>query len=137
MLPGTQEVGIAPDDREEVVEIVSDTAGQAADGLHLLRLSKLLFEPLAFGDDLVDADHADDLAETIAKRHLARQERGDDASGARLGFLQIDDRLAALHDLLIALAVERGVGPRYAEVVVGASHDLLGRLDTVVPGDLA
>ena len=38
------------DDRgEHIVEIVRDSAGQLPDGLHLLRLAELFFEPPAFG----------------------------------------------------------------------------------------
>ena len=48
------DVGVALDDGQQVVEVVGDAAGEAADRLHLLRLQELLFELLALGD--VDAD---------------------------------------------------------------------------------
>ncbi len=41
---------VAIDDRQQVIEVVSDPAGQAADGFHFLRLLKLSFEPFTFGD---------------------------------------------------------------------------------------
>ena len=43
-------LGVAEDDREHVVEVVSDAARERAHGLHLLRLAKLLLESLLFSD---------------------------------------------------------------------------------------
>ena len=40
---GEDQVGEAQHDREHVVEVVRDPAGELTDGLHLLRLTKLLF----------------------------------------------------------------------------------------------
>ena len=39
-----QQAGCADDDRQEVVEIVCDTAGEVTDCTHLLRLPELLFQ---------------------------------------------------------------------------------------------
>ena len=77
-----EQVGVAADDGEQVVEVVGDPAGEPADRFHLLRLPELFLEPLAVGDVLVDAEHADDLAARVAQRHLARQEGRDDAARA-------------------------------------------------------
>ena len=41
------QLGVALDDREKVIEVVGDTAGQAPESFHLLRLAKLLLQ-LAF-----------------------------------------------------------------------------------------
>ncbi len=38
-----QQVEIADDDEQQVVEVVRQSAGQLADGFHLLRLQQLLF----------------------------------------------------------------------------------------------
>ena len=46
---GEQQLAVARDGRQQVVEIVRDAAGQPAHGLHLLRLQELLLEPTAFG----------------------------------------------------------------------------------------
>jgi len=43
------EVAVALDDGEEIVEIVRDAAGETAEGVHFLRLAKLVFELFALG----------------------------------------------------------------------------------------
>ena len=45
-----QELGVAGDDHQEVVEVVRDAAGEAADGFHFLRLAELLLQRARFGD---------------------------------------------------------------------------------------
>src|SRR5262249_40860187 len=45
-----QELGIAGDDHEEIVEVMGDAAGETSDSFHLLRLAQLLLEPAALGD---------------------------------------------------------------------------------------
>ena len=45
-----REAGAADDDREQVVEVVRDAAGQPPDGVHLLRLTQLVLELPALGD---------------------------------------------------------------------------------------
>jgi hypothetical protein len=55
-----QHAGVADDDRQQIVEVVGDTAGQAAHGFHLLRVTKLLFGVLqrfAGSLSLVDLVH--------------------------------------------------------------------------------
>ena len=59
------------DDREQVVEVVGDAAGQAADGVHLLRLAELILKLDAGRDVLLDGDEVGDAA--IVALH-----RGDD-----------------------------------------------------------
>ena len=39
-----QQLGVALDDHQEIVEVVRDAAGEATDGFHFLRLAKLVFE---------------------------------------------------------------------------------------------
>ena len=41
---------VAQDHGQDVVEVVRDSSGEAPDGLHLLRLTKLLLEPLPVTD---------------------------------------------------------------------------------------
>src|ERR1700756_3333402 len=41
------DVGVALDDSEKVVEIVRDATGEAAEGIHFLGLTKIVFELLA------------------------------------------------------------------------------------------
>ena len=45
-----ENLGVAADDHEQIVEVVSDAAGEAADGFHFLGLAELVFEDAAFGD---------------------------------------------------------------------------------------
>ena len=50
------ELAEAEDDGEQVVEVVRHAPGEQADGLHLLRLAQLLFEPLPRGRVLHHGD---------------------------------------------------------------------------------
>ncbi len=45
-----QHAAVAQNHGEQIVEVVRDAAGQAAHCFHLLRLPKLLLQPLALGD---------------------------------------------------------------------------------------
>src|ERR1019366_3017126 len=45
-----QDLGVSVNDHQKVVEVVGDAAGEAADGIHFLRLAKLLFELTPVGD---------------------------------------------------------------------------------------
>ena len=65
-----QQLDLPAHDREHVVEVVRDAAGEPADRLHLLRLEQLLLEGLAFGDV---AEH-DDLE---LGRRASRRRSGD------------------------------------------------------------
>ena len=57
-----QQVGIAGDRREDVVEVVRHAAGQAPHSLHLLRLAQLLLQADALGDVARGAEDSDQLA---------------------------------------------------------------------------
>ena len=48
---GQQEIAVAEDDGEGVIEVVGDAAGQAADGLHLLGLAELFFQAFVALDE--------------------------------------------------------------------------------------
>ena len=47
---GQQQLAVAENHGQQVVEVVRHAAGQPADGLHLLRLLELLLQRAAFGD---------------------------------------------------------------------------------------
>ena len=47
-----QDLGVTVDDSKQIVEVVSDSAGEAADCFHFLGLAELVFEDAAFGDVL-------------------------------------------------------------------------------------
>jgi hypothetical protein len=56
-------IAVPQDDREQVIEIVSNTSGEASHGFHLLRLLQLLFEALLFGDIRKERQLSPPLAE--------------------------------------------------------------------------
>jgi hypothetical protein len=69
--------GVAVDPGQDVVELVSDAAGQGADRLHLLRLQQLPLQLLVFGDVALDADEVRQPPLGIdgrdAHRHLSQR----------------------------------------------------------------
>jgi len=69
-----EKLAIAVDRRQEVVEIVGDATGQAADRFHLLRLAELLVEPVLVGPLLGDVQEALDASAFVgaAANRLAR-----------------------------------------------------------------
>src|ERR1700691_4266863 len=80
ILPGLELVaemlGIADDDREQIVEVMGDAAGELPHHLHLLGLPKLLFGLLAAGQIMNDSDK-DRLAVLLglANRQIHRERR--------------------------------------------------------------
>ena len=62
-----QDLGVAGDHRQQVVEVVRDAAGQPADRLHLLRLGEALLEPPPLGH--VVGEH--ERRRTALEHHLA------------------------------------------------------------------
>src|SRR5688572_6023921 len=56
-----EDLCMALDDREHVVEVMRDGAGKAADGIELLDLAELGLEPQAIGNVPEDALDADDV----------------------------------------------------------------------------
>jgi len=72
-----QQIKIADDDGEQIVEIVSDAAGEIADRLHLLGLPKPLLDRLVIRDVLHHAEDVLHFAVLAAnglssRRHQAR-----------------------------------------------------------------
>src|SRR5512144_1900970 len=63
-----QELQIAHDNGEQVVEIVCDAAGELAHCFHLLRLPELLFDLFAFSDVLLHRDKVDDPVPVLDRR---------------------------------------------------------------------
>jgi hypothetical protein len=73
-----QQFGIADQSGQDVVQIVGDSGGEGADGFHLLRIPKLVFQLFSFpfdqlplGDVHVGAGHADRRAVLAPLDHLA------------------------------------------------------------------
>ena len=63
-----QQIEVADDDAEHVVEVVRHAAGEVADRLHLLRLRELALDQPAFGDVLHGAGDAADDAVLVRHR---------------------------------------------------------------------
>ena len=53
-----QQIAVARDHGQEVVEVVGDASGQATDRFHLLRLAQLSLEPPRLGDIVHERQHA-------------------------------------------------------------------------------
>ena len=67
-----QDVGVAADDREQVVEVVCDAAGQASYRLHLLGVVELVLDVESLGVVREHHAHSDDRLAGIAYREIAR-----------------------------------------------------------------
>src|SRR6185436_6289109 len=133
-----QEVAVAHDAAEEVVEVVGDAPREAADGLYLLRLEELPLEGLAGGDVRGDA-------EDLPERAVGGDEGdldGLEPARARLAgdlLLADDPGLARRHDAavvgdegrdLLLVRVEVGIplpdealGGRAVDLGAGAVHE--------------
>ena len=61
--------GVAADDHQHIVKIMSNAAGQPPNGLHLLGLGELLFESLAFGHVLSETQKRLDSAAVVPYRY--------------------------------------------------------------------
>ena len=72
-----QQVEVADDDAQEVVEVVGEAAGQVADGFHLLRLLELALDGLAAADVANGGD-----GDEAAVRLLHRERRLDRELGS-------------------------------------------------------
>src|ERR1039457_3084101 len=74
-----QDFGITADDHEEVVEVMSDAAGEAAYGFHFLGLAELILEEAAGGD--VFGDGLEHVGGFVAAGDVAAADAdGDDAA---------------------------------------------------------
>src|SRR6185369_15753304 len=83
-----EEVAVAEDRRQDVVEVVRDAAREAPDGLHLLRLAELLLEALALRDVHEEADAPHEAVVVVEVRAVVPQ-MDDDAVGPRHAVLEV------------------------------------------------
>ncbi len=77
-----EELRVALDDGQDVVEVVGDPSGEPPDRLHLLRLAELLLEELAVGDIDARADEAREGPIREEPRRAALEDRAPLAVGA-------------------------------------------------------
>ena len=113
-----QQLGIAKDCGQQVVEIVRDAAGEASDALDLFGLHQPLFELTAVGDVARDAEMAIAMhADSIAALDQARANGARDHTVLAFRFAE-RQQLAPRCDELIASfdqqAVERSVDQTFA-----------------------
>ena len=120
-----EELQVAHDDGEQIVEVVGDAAGEAAERLHLLRLAKARLEVLPVRDVLEADDGADALSvlDDRAARELdgrplpsRRQKRSSMFSRASPERMVHDDRA-------VFGRIARAVGAGVVEEVVGVLAD--------------
>src|SRR5271170_290735 len=71
-----ENLGVAADHHEQIVEVVSDAAGETADGFHFLGLAELVFEDAALGD--VFGDGFEDFGGMIFTGHGAATDADSD-----------------------------------------------------------
>ncbi|MGC4116217.1 MAG: hypothetical protein QM765_16895 [Myxococcales bacterium] len=124
---GQQELGVAQDDAQDVVEVVGDAAGQRAHRLHLLGLVQLLAQVLGFalggpllGDVLGDGEQA--LAAADDQHLAALADLQGPAVGAPPGDgLGLEAPALLAHELAVALA---SVGRQEADLHRGPAEDL-------------
>ena len=79
-----QLVAVAQQDGDQVVEVVGDAGGEAADGLHLLRLAQLVLQPVALAQVARNRGDTNDLA--VADQHLGMHIDGNSRALARHQF---------------------------------------------------
>ena len=127
---------VADDDREKVVEVVRDAAGQPSDGFHLLRLPELLFELLPLGDVPRDAAGTYDTPLVVAGPRGAEDDMAQRAIRPQqpeflpeLRRLPIDKRGVLPLDARLVVRMDR-THPETRVAIVrvrGISPDLLDR----------
>ena len=71
-----QKFRVARDHHQQIVEVVRDAAGQAADGFHLLRLPQLLLQGAALGDVLGKEFEYDSAFAAIGDRAAGNANHG-------------------------------------------------------------
>ena len=77
------DLGIQPDHRQQIVEVVGDAAGESSDGVHLLRLAELLLEISPLGK--VDGDgHESEHSPSLVANGRGREQSGEGLAGLSL-----------------------------------------------------
>ena len=131
----SQQLDVAEDDREDVVEVVRDAAGQLADGFHLLRseqrfarLLQRLVRLLQLGDVVRDAVEAQNLSVLVAVdalRHEIRLPRaalaGRDAferlrlPGGEHLTIRLEEAARGLFGIQLEVALADDLGRRFSD----------------------
>jgi hypothetical protein len=91
---GAQQRRVARDDREQVVEVVRDAAGEAPDRLHATRLLELLLEAALLGDVADDERGRVDASVRVADREAGDRRRERRAVAAATALRLVLERVA-------------------------------------------
>ena len=91
---GAQQRRVARDDREQVVEVVRDAAGEAPDRLHATRLLELLLEAALLGDVADDERGRVDASVRVAHREAGDRRRERRAVAAAPALRLVLERVA-------------------------------------------
>ena len=91
---GAQQRRVARDDREQVVEVVRDAAGEAPDRLHATRLLELLLEAALLGDVADDERRRVDASVRVADREAGDRRRERRAVAAAPALCLVLERVA-------------------------------------------
>ena len=136
---GAQQRRVARDDREQVVEVVRDAAGEAPDRLHAPRLLELLLEAALLGDVADDERRRVDVPVRVADREAGDGRRERRAVAAAPALRLVLERVARgdpAHELGVPALpplLDEHVAPRPADrLLVGPAEHPRGRR---VPGD--
>src|ERR1700704_3975009 len=114
--PATQKLGVAADDHQQIVEVVSDAARELSESFHLLRLGELLLRPFERGLRLPPLrDVARDLCEADQRAVLVA-DRFDD--GARPEQALVTPHPPALGDILAFIGGDLERARRLAAVAL-------------------
>ena len=133
-----QQIEIAHDSHQQIVEIVRDAAGELADGLHLLGLAQLLLRLLAGGDGLhqIGRTLLDALLEGCGqfrqRRALGRQ-LGDQSLALDFGRLARGDVGANADQRRMLPSGRRTARARTSTQCCEPSGQIIAVFDAVVP----
>ncbi len=109
--------GIAADDHEQIVEVVSDASGETADGFHFLRLTELIFEDATLGDVFGDG------FENISGLVFGGDGAAADADGDGGSILALPASFKAIHATGAAEFVDQ------AGIFAGIEEDIFLRIE--------
>ena len=136
---GTQQRNIAQDDGEQVIEVVSHSAGQLSDRFHLLHMAHLGFQKPLVRHVPEDPQHTRDLAMILADRSLDHV-HGTELLVDQVLFFTLQPPSLAEHPLIIRLIFRSQM--RRIQLAIGFAQDLgggtaQGLTETLIDGPIA
>ena len=124
-----EQLGVAENGRQQVVEIVRDAAGKPSNALDLLRLRQTLFEQAAIGDVACDAQMAIAMnANAITAFDEPRAVRARHDAMLAFGYPERQQLAPGGHERIAGLDQEVVERPMHETVVVEAEQGARGRI---------